>query len=244
MSEFTYEWGMRCPELSMWFKLHNDENANFERAFKRRSNTSIHVKMQGQHLGKSLDGMFNVENMEWQSDDANALKCAVKYFPSLGVCNLSSLKLSWHDGHRINDYIDDQNMHIIRAIYELGYERTSIHTEDFRYIIERRPTIELQQINAETRTTRLIHQIGSKPTLRVVINPLSVVDSDEHPSHFKCPIKMSTMKEPVVAADGYTYETSAIEQWFAHKLTSPLNGESLTSSSLIPNYNLRSQIQE
>ena len=75
-------------------------------------------------------------------------------------------------------------------------------------------------------------------------NPLSVVDSDEHPSHFKCPIKMSTMKEPVVAADGYTYEKSAIEEWFAHKLTSPLNGESLTSSSLIPNYNLRSQIQE
>ena len=34
---------------------------------------------------------------------------------------------------------------------ELGYERTSIHTEDFRYIIERRPTIELQQINTETR---------------------------------------------------------------------------------------------
>jgi hypothetical protein len=97
-------------------------------------------------------------------------------------------------------------MHIIRAIYELGYERTSIHTEDFRYIIERRPTIELQQINTETRTTRLIHQIGSKPTLRVVINPLSAVDSDEHPSHFKCPIKMSTMKEPVVAADGYTYD--------------------------------------
>jgi hypothetical protein len=38
----------------------------------------------------------------------------------------------------------------------------------------------------------------------------------EIPEDFKCPISVTDelMKDPVVAADGHTYERAAIEEWF------------------------------
>ena len=39
-------------------------------------------------------------------------------------------------------------------------------------------------------------------------------DDGEPPDEFVCPISMEVMVEPVLAADGFTYERQAIEQWF------------------------------
>ncbi|WJX30592.1 hypothetical protein P8452_19112 [Trifolium repens] len=33
------------------------------------------------------------------------------------------------------------------------------------------------------------------------------------PNHFICPILQDGMEDPCVAADGYTYDRSAIEKW-------------------------------
>ncbi|EOD33780.1 hypothetical protein EMIHUDRAFT_229287 [Emiliania huxleyi CCMP1516] len=52
------------------------------------------------------------------------------------------------------------------------------------------------------------------------------------------------MVEPVVAADGQSYERTAIERWLATKSTSPLTGGELERSILIPNHNLRRTIRE
>jgi len=50
--------------------------------------------------------------------------------------------------------------------------------------------------------------------------------------------------DPVIAMDGHSYERTAIEQWFqAGRLTSPVTNERLASSSLMPNYALRSAIE-
>ena len=37
---------------------------------------------------------------------------------------------------------------------------------------------------------------------------------DDHPKNFICPITQAVMVDPVVTADGHTYEREAIEQWF------------------------------
>lgn len=59
-----------------------------------------------------------------------------------------------------------------------------------------------------------------------------------------CPISQEIMADPVVCADGHTYDRRGIEQWFASgKRTSPLTGAVLSSLSLIPNHALRSLIQ-
>lgn len=50
--------------------------------------------------------------------------------------------------------------------------------------------------------------------------------------------------DPVIAADGFTYERSAIEGWMARKKTSPMTNEELPHCFLIPNLNMRSMVQE
>lgn len=53
------------------------------------------------------------------------------------------------------------------------------------------------------------------------------------------------MKDPVVAADGHTYERKAIEEWIAsNKGRSPVTKAKLKDKSLFPNCALRSQIEE
>lgn len=48
----------------------------------------------------------------------------------------------------------------------------------------------------------------------------------------------------VVLSDGFTYERTAIEQWISGHNTSPMLGLRLSSKTLVPNFNLRSQIRD
>jgi len=52
------------------------------------------------------------------------------------------------------------------------------------------------------------------------------------------------MRDPVIAADGYTYERSAIEAWLRKKQSSPMTNAPLEHLNLIPNHSLRSTIME
>ncbi|EOD15590.1 hypothetical protein EMIHUDRAFT_256363 [Emiliania huxleyi CCMP1516] len=52
------------------------------------------------------------------------------------------------------------------------------------------------------------------------------------------------MSDPVMAADGHSYERSAIERWLATKSTSPMTGEALENTGLFPNHTLRRMIRE
>ncbi|XP_020113001.1 U-box domain-containing protein 33-like [Ananas comosus] len=65
------------------------------------------------------------------------------------------------------------------------------------------------------------------------------------PSYFICPILQEIMRDPVIAADGFTYEGEAILGWLeSGHLTSPMTNLKLRHSELIPNHALRSAIQE
>ncbi|KAK3004753.1 hypothetical protein RJ639_018398, partial [Escallonia herrerae] len=72
--------------------------------------------------------------------------------------------------------------------------------------------------------------------------------SDERcqiPPYFVCPIFLEVMQDPVVAADGFTYEAEALKGWLdsGHD-TSPMTNLKLANSNLLPNHALRSAIQE
>lgn len=69
--------------------------------------------------------------------------------------------------------------------------------------------------------------------------------SSHIPSHFICPIFQEVMKDPHIAADGFTYEADAIKGWLqsGHK-TSPMTNLKLENCSLLPNYALHQAIQE
>lgn len=59
---------------------------------------------------------------------------------------------------------------------------------------------------------------------------------------FRCPITSEVMADPVIAADGHTYERTAIERWLSQHLSSPMTNAPLPSRALLPNFTLRSQI--
>jgi hypothetical protein len=59
-----------------------------------------------------------------------------------------------------------------------------------------------------------------------------------------CPITGEPMVDPVVAADGHTYERAAIARWFHSNNKSPLTGSVVPHKHLVPNYVLLSSIQE
>lgn len=59
-----------------------------------------------------------------------------------------------------------------------------------------------------------------------------------------CPITGEPMRDPVVAADGHTYERTAIARWLLESDKSPLTGSVLLHKDLVPNYMLLSSLQE
>lgn len=58
----------------------------------------------------------------------------------------------------------------------------------------------------------------------------------------QCPITYAVFVKPVVAADGYTYEKTAIEKWFQEHDTSPMTGE-VISTVLYPNMGMKDLVE-
>uniref|UniRef100_A0A061SCY0 U-box domain-containing protein 33-like isoform x1 n=1 Tax=Tetraselmis sp. GSL018 TaxID=582737 RepID=A0A061SCY0_9CHLO len=65
------------------------------------------------------------------------------------------------------------------------------------------------------------------------------------PAMFLCPITREVMEDPVVAADGFTYERVAIQAWLERgRDRSPMSNARLPHRELTPNHTLRSAIRE
>ena len=64
------------------------------------------------------------------------------------------------------------------------------------------------------------------------------------PPSFFCPISMEVMADPVICADGYSYERANIENWLRRSNRSPQTNLPLAHIGIIPNLALRNAIQE
>ncbi|KAJ0228665.1 Serine-threonine/tyrosine-protein kinase [Hirschfeldia incana] len=65
------------------------------------------------------------------------------------------------------------------------------------------------------------------------------------PSHYLCPIFQEVMKDPLIAADGFTYEAEAIREWLANGHdTSPMTNLKMEDCNLLPNHALHQAIQD
>ncbi|KAL6956503.1 U-box domain-containing protein 26 [Sarracenia purpurea var. burkii] len=65
------------------------------------------------------------------------------------------------------------------------------------------------------------------------------------PYHFRCPISLELMRDPVTVRTGQTYDRASIESWVATgNTTCPVTRAPLTDFTLIPNHTLRRLIQE
>ena len=66
----------------------------------------------------------------------------------------------------------------------------------------------------------------------------------EAPVDFFCPITQEMMVDPVICADGHSYERAAITQWLSSHATSPKTNAQLEHTNLIPNHTLRGSIEQ
>jgi len=67
---------------------------------------------------------------------------------------------------------------------------------------------------------------------------------DVCPEQLICPITGCPMVDPVVAADGHTYEREAILHWFSTSDISPLTGMHIPTTQVFPNFTLRKLSEE
>ncbi|CAO2823741.1 unnamed protein product [Amaranthus hypochondriacus] len=65
------------------------------------------------------------------------------------------------------------------------------------------------------------------------------------PNHFRCPISLDMMKDPVTLSTGITYDRESIEKWTdAGNVTCPMTKQVLKSLEPIPNHSIRRMIQD
>ncbi|KAL4577962.1 hypothetical protein LXL04_014077 [Taraxacum kok-saghyz] len=65
------------------------------------------------------------------------------------------------------------------------------------------------------------------------------------PTHFRCPISLDLMKDPVTLSTGITYDRESIEKWIRDgNQTCPVTNQVLNSFDQIPNHMIRRMIQD
>jgi hypothetical protein len=104
----------------------------------------------------------------------------------------------------------------------------------------------LVAVEDEIITTSIEHTETRDPPTAVPAEDVATqsIEVTEPPDEFVCPITQELMVDPVVIADGHTYERSAIETWMQRKAASPMTGASLDCNMIFPNHTLRRQILE
>ncbi|XP_049899644.1 WD repeat, SAM and U-box domain-containing protein 1 isoform X3 [Epinephelus moara] len=104
---------------------------------------------------------------------------------------------------------------------------------------------ELLSLTKETLASELhIESVGLRSKL---LRKVEELKSDSVcigiPDEFLCPITRELMREPVIAADGYSYEREAIESWINTKnRSSPMTNLPLLTTLLTPNHTLKMAI--
>ncbi|XP_023136837.2 WD repeat, SAM and U-box domain-containing protein 1-like isoform X2 [Amphiprion ocellaris] len=103
---------------------------------------------------------------------------------------------------------------------------------------------ELIQLSKETAAEMGIESVGLRGRLLRKVEALKAEQSgSEAPDEFLCPISRELMKDPVIAADGYSYERESIESWIRGKnKTSPMTNLLLQTTLLTPNRSLKMAI--
>ncbi|XP_027641032.2 WD repeat, SAM and U-box domain-containing protein 1 isoform X3 [Falco biarmicus] len=106
---------------------------------------------------------------------------------------------------------------------------------------------ELLNLTKEGLTNELkIESLGLRSKVLQKIEELRmkmISASVDIPDEFLCPITRELMKDPVIAADGYSYEKEAMENWISNqRRSSPMTNLPLHSPMLTPNRTLKMAI--
>eukprot|EP01096_Ripella_sp_DP13-Kostka_P002293 TRINITY_DN1309_c0_g1_i1.p1 TRINITY_DN1309_c0_g1~~TRINITY_DN1309_c0_g1_i1.p1 ORF type:complete len:613 (-),score=261.90 TRINITY_DN1309_c0_g1_i1:103-1824(-) len=105
------------------------------------------------------------------------------------------------------------------------------------------PSSSFSNSSISSSSSSFTNMIQQKTPSSVSEAPVPAPKQDEEPpAEFLCPISKRVMREPVVAADGFSYELKEIETWLDNHTRSPLTSQPLPHKFLILNHNLKQLI--
>jgi hypothetical protein len=111
-------------------------------------------------------------------------------------------------------------------------------------IIQKQMAIELKDQNLSNQTQGLEAKMLELKLVNQELNEKLKDLKQRAPETFYCPITQDIMQNPVVAADGHTYERVALEVWLVNHNTSPMTNQPLPHKNLTPSHTLKSMIRE
>jgi hypothetical protein len=111
-----------------------------------------------------------------------------------------------------------------------------------------------KQINSDVKEANNIHslcqvyalELGDTYNDMLHHTPYEICDTPSYildPNDLVCSITTALLTDPVIAADGHTYDRPAITEWLKTNDRSPLTNEKLTNKTLIPNRKMVSIIK-
>ncbi|NXG59276.1 WSDU1 protein, partial [Hemiprocne comata] len=93
--------------------------------------------------------------------------------------------------------------------------------------------LKIESLGLRSKVLQKIQELRMK----MISGPVTI------PDEFLCPITRELMEDPVIAADGYSYEREAMENWISTKRrSSPMTNLPLPSLMLTPNRTLKMTI--
>jgi hypothetical protein len=107
-------------------------------------------------------------------------------------------------------------------------------------VLELAPNIRFTSFDPSSYTEITVNATS----LTTATNGITQSADTDIPDAFLCPITYEIMINPVICADGHTYEETAIRAWLAIKNTSPKTNLPLRSRDVTPNYALKTAIAD
>jgi len=111
-------------------------------------------------------------------------------------------------------------------------------------IIQKQMAIEAKDQNLSNQAQELEAKMLELKLVNQELNERLKDLKQRAPEAFYCPITQDIMQDPVVAADGHTYERVALEVWLINHNTSPMTNQPLPHKNLTPSHTLKSMIRE
>jgi len=98
-------------------------------------------------------------------------------------------------------------------------------------------------IEQDEEKIKEVSQTSSSIDKKKVVMLPTIKEEEEEKEFYICPITLILMTDPVICADGHSYERAAIEEWLVTNNTSPSTGVPLPHKHLVPNIALKQAIE-
>ncbi|XP_051998028.1 WD repeat, SAM and U-box domain-containing protein 1-like [Xyrauchen texanus] len=182
----------------------------------------------------SMDKTVNI----WRIGDGNAQARKQQQHTTSCLCAWTGRKSLGYSKMLVKDWSEED---VCDWLQDEGFEAV---VDTFR--AHNIDGAELIALNKETLATEFnMESVGLRGKVTRKIEELrSALIGSDVPDEFLCPITRETMKDPVMAADGYSYEREAIESWInTSNRSSPMTNLPLQTNTLTPNRTLKMAIQ-